>query len=90
VRVLLQKGIEINGESSVFLGDHQMDALRILGNPNKEYHRDGKLLLNYLELGLDVEIRDCTVSKLIMHTNFPYHPNFCFYNRCNFEIELSD
>jgi hypothetical protein len=35
--------------TQVYFGDHKMDALRILGNPNKEYYKDDKLILNYLE-----------------------------------------
>lgn len=67
-----------------------MDVLRILGNPNKEYHKEGKLYLNYLEIGMDIVISlDNKVEKIVMHTNFPYHPHFCFYNRCFFELKLS-
>ena len=41
---------------TVLFGDHQMDVLRILGNPNKEYYHEDGLFLNYLELGFDVMV----------------------------------
>jgi hypothetical protein len=80
VRVLLNEGIEIysdphNPAASVLLGDHKMDVLRILGNPNKEYYKEDSLFLNYLELGMDILIGPhYRVTKIILHTNHPYHP----------------
>ena len=63
--------------------------LRIIGNPNKEYYKDGSLFLNYLELGLDIMIgADYFVKKIIMHTNYPYHPHFGFYNKCCYELSI--
>lgn len=72
----------------VLFGDHLMDVLRMIGNPNKEYYRGEQLFLNYLELGLDIMIGvDYVVKKFILHTNFPYHPHFGFYNRCFYELQ---
>lgn len=49
-----------------------MDILRLLGNPNKEYHKEDCVFLNYLELGVDLMIgADYTLKKIILHTNFP-------------------
>ena len=75
----------------ILFDDHKMDVLRILGNPNKEYYKAGgeSLYLNYLELGIDIMISsDYRVGKFILHTNYPYHPYFCFHNRCYYELEL--
>jgi hypothetical protein len=61
VRIMLEEGIEVyypndsNKDSTVILfGDHKLDVIRILGNPNKEYLNGDSLFLNYLELGLDI------------------------------------
>lgn len=71
----------------VLFGDHMMDVLRNMGNPNKDYYHEDSLFLNYLELGLDIMIgSDYLVKKIILHTNFPYHPHFGFYNRCLYDI----
>ena len=88
----MDQGIEIyhqyagNQEQTtalVLLGDHKMDVLRILGNPNKEYYKADTLYLNFLEIGIDVVMgSDYRVSKLILHTNMAFHPHFCFYSRC--------
>ena len=63
VKIRLNEGIEIiypndllKDSITVLFGDHQMDVLRILGNPNKEYYHEDGLFLNYLELGLDVMV----------------------------------
>lgn len=67
-----------------------MDVLRLLGNPSKEYHHDGSLFLNYLDLGIDLMINsEFTLRKIILHTNFVVHPHFGFHNRCFFELDLS-
>jgi hypothetical protein len=64
-----------------------MDVLRMLGNPNKEFYREENLFLNYLELGFDVMVGpDYLVTKFILHTNYPNHPNFGFHCRCNFSL----
>ena len=67
-----------------------MAVLETLGNPNKEYHRGQLLFLNYIELGVDIAIETTghTVYKFVLHTNSPRMPNFCVYDRCNFELEL--
>ena len=97
VRLVVNQGIEVFDPSTsdeeplrqVYFGDHKMDALRILGNPNKEYYKDDKLILNYLEMGVDVVIdNESKVCKFIIHTNFHYHPHFAFYNRCFYELDL--
>ena len=76
----MNEGIEIyfpndlSKESILILfGDHLMDILRILGNPNKEYYKGNALFLNYLDLGVDVMLtgEDYRVKKFILHTNFP-------------------
>lgn len=63
VKILLNEGIEIYHPNDltrdsilVLFGDHLMDVLRLLGNPNKEYYHEGSLYLNYLELGMDFKI----------------------------------
>lgn len=62
-----------------------------LGNPNKEYHKDDALFLNYLELGIDIMIsKNYLVQKLILHTNNPSHPHFGFYNRCHYQLHLNE
>jgi len=38
VRVTLDQGVEID-QSEVLLGCHKLEALRVLGNPNKEYFK---------------------------------------------------
>ena len=63
-------------------------VLEVLGNPNKEYHNNQSLFLNYLELGIDVMIKDELVHKIILHSNDIKMPQFCFYDRCYFEIDL--
>lgn len=93
---MLNEGIELFDDSpkeptQVLFGYHKMDVLRILGNSNKEYYKGSHLFLNYLELGMDVMIdSDCKVIKFILHTNHVYHPHFCFYNRCSFELNLAE
>jgi len=44
-----------------------------------------------LELGLDLMFRpsDNTLHKIIMHTNYPYHPFFGFHNRCCYELQTA-
>eukprot|EP00347_Sterkiella_histriomuscorum_P009332 403341615 len=71
----------------ILFGDHLMDILRLLGNPNKEYHHEGFLFLNYLNLGMDLKI-DSTyrLQKFILHTNQIHHPYFGFHDRCYFEL----
>jgi hypothetical protein len=55
----MNEGIEITYSSNsvtVYFGDHLLDVLRILGNPNKEYFKENSQFLNYLEIGLDIMI----------------------------------
>lgn len=97
VRILLDEGLEIYYASDpskdptlLLFGDHKMDILRILGNPNKEYYQDENLFLNYIELGFDIMIAtDNRVAKFILHTNYPYHPHFGFYDRCFYELDVN-
>lgn len=73
----------------VFFGDHQMEVIRQLGNPNKHYYKDDSLFLNYLELGFDIMLgTDYLVKKIILHTNFPNDPFFCFHSRCFYELNV--
>lgn len=96
MRVLPNEGIEIfypqdiqKDSISILIGDHLMDVLRLLGNPNKEYYHEGNLFLNYLDLGINIMVgADYFTKKLILHTNFPYHPHFGFHNRCFFEVSM--
>lgn len=37
-----------------------------------------------------ISSQDHTLAKVIMHSNFPYHPFFGFHNRCFFELEIKD
>lgn len=66
------------------------EVIQKLGNPNKEYFKDSQLFLNYLELGLDIlfEHSHNSVQKFILHTNQTKMPDFCFYDRCAFELVL--
>lgn len=74
---------------SVLIGDNLMDVLRLLGNPNKEHYNNGNLFLNYLELGIDIMVgADYFTKKIILHSNYSYHPNFGFHNKCFFELNL--
>lgn len=43
---------------------------------------------NYFEMGLDIlfDAATHTIKKFIVHTNFPTHPNFNLYQKCNFTI----
>jgi len=70
----------------IYFGQSLIEVLEKLGNPNKEYVKNDKQFLNYLELGIDILIDnvDNSVKKLILHTNYPQMPNFCFYERCFF------
>mmetsp|Transcript_43691 Transcript_43691/g.31852 ORF Transcript_43691/g.31852 Transcript_43691/m.31852 type:complete len:120 (-) Transcript_43691:456-815(-) len=64
-----------------------MEALMVLGNPNKEYFKEQCLMLNYLDLGIDIMIdRHHSVKKFILHCNNPESVYFCFHSRCNFEL----
>lgn len=49
------------------------------------------LYLNYFELGVDIMIenQDFSVKKIIVHSNKLEMPDFCFYDRCSFELLLS-
>lgn len=49
------------------------------------------MFLNYLELGVDILIDnvDWSVKKFILHANNSQMPDFCFYDRCCFELLLS-
>jgi hypothetical protein len=86
--VLLQRDVEF--------GDHMMDVLRKLGNPNKERSREGTagkpslLFLNYLEFGLDLGFSEESqrLVKIIMRTNQITDPIFGFYDRCFFQLPL--
>lgn len=92
------KGVLFTAENDQFemfkkiqFGMPLMEVLQRLGNPNKEYYSGSKLFLNYLELGLDILIEnvDWTVKKFILHANNTQMPDFCFYDRCSFELLLS-
>jgi hypothetical protein len=49
---------------------------------------DEDYFYNYFRLGLDVlfDGEEHTVKKFILHTNFPTHPHFNRYVRCNYRI----
>ena len=66
------------------------EVLEKLGNPNKEYYKGSSLFLNYFELGIDVMIenKDFSVKKIIIYSNKMDMPNFCFYDRCSYEVVL--
>jgi hypothetical protein len=51
---MIDKGLEISDGVNLFFGDHKMDVLCMLGNPNKEFYDQGNLFLNYLDLGIDI------------------------------------
>lgn len=96
-RIIINEGIELykpndlNQEPVLILfGDHLLDVLRLLGNPNKEYYSEGNLFLNYFELGFDFMIgAERTLKKIILHTNPVHHPFFGFHSRCYFELDVS-
>lgn len=35
-----------------------------------------------------IENKDFSVKKIILHANMPKMPDFCFYERCFFQLEL--
>jgi hypothetical protein len=43
---------------------------------------------NYFDIGLDIlfDASAHCIKKFIVHTNFPTHPNFNLYQKCNFTI----
>eukprot|EP01127_Copromyxa_protea_P008654 TRINITY_DN1993_c0_g1_i3.p1 TRINITY_DN1993_c0_g1~~TRINITY_DN1993_c0_g1_i3.p1 ORF type:complete len:336 (-),score=53.97 TRINITY_DN1993_c0_g1_i3:61-1068(-) len=43
---------------------------------------------NYFDIGLDIlfDAANHNIKKFIVHTNFPTHPNFNLYQKCNFTI----
>jgi len=43
---------------------------------------------NYFDLGLDIlfDASGHYIKKFVVHTNFPTHPNFNLYQKCNFTI----
>lgn len=92
----MDQGIEVyypndnsRDTTMILFGDHLMDILRLLGNPNKEYHHEGSLFLNYLNLGVDLKIDSSyRLQKIILHTNQINHPHFGFHDRCFFELSI--
>jgi hypothetical protein len=79
----MQKRIEFN--------QSLISVISTLGNPNKEYYKNEKLFLNYLELGIDIQIEnmDYTVEKIIIQLNNQKMGDFCFYDRgCKFILKL--
>lgn len=99
-RVIQNQGIELYFDCEniqmtklIQLGMPLVDCIQKLGNPNKEYHKAvaGQLYLNYFELGLDVvvETHDHTVTKLVLYANNLHMPDFCFHDRCFFELNLT-
>lgn len=98
-RVLLNHGLQFYFDNDlgslqkrIFFGQPMPEVLDTLGTPNKEYHKVGQncLFLNYFELGIDVmiETQDYSVKKLVVHCNNPLMHDFCFYDRCYFEMQL--
>ena len=98
-RVLLNHGIQFefysesaSMEKRVFFGQALAEILDKLGPPNKEYHcvASNCLFLNYFELGVDIliETQDYSLKKIILHSNNPVMNDFCFYDRCCFEMQL--
>jgi hypothetical protein len=96
---MLNHGIEFQFDTEtasmhkrIYFGQPLPEVLDKLGPPNKEYHKIAQhcLFLNYFELGLDIliETQDFSVKKLILHANNPVAPDFCFYDRCFFEMQL--
>ena len=77
-------------------GDHLLDTLRNLGNPNKEFSRprsgtkQALHFLNYLELGIDLGFSedDHLLKKIILRSNHIADPIFGFYDRCFFQLNL--
>ena len=41
---------------NIYFGQSLIEVLERLGNPNKEYIKNEKQFLNYLELGIDILI----------------------------------
>ena len=76
---------------NVYFGDCLVNVLEKLGNPNKEYHKGGYLYLNYFELGLDIVIenKDYSVKKMVVCANNLNMPDFCFHDRCSFELLIT-
>lgn len=68
----------------------QIEACYAVGNANKEFSNGKTKFLNYLEKGFDLafELQTDTLKKVIMHANQYLEPNFGFYDRCSFELNL--
>lgn len=96
--VIPNQGIEFYFDSEkttmrkqIYFGQSLAEVLTKLGNPNKEFHKGNLLYLNYFELGVDIMIenQDFSVKKIILHSNDLVMPDFCFYDRCSFELVLT-
>lgn len=55
------------------------------------YNKSQYFMLNYFDLGIDIMVDrlNYKVQKIIIHNNNYISPNFLFYNRCNFLINLN-
>lgn len=75
----------------VTFGQTLGSVLQLLGNPNKEFYRADCLVLNYLELGIDLvfDSTSSSLTKISLNSNNPKMPDFCFSERCFFEMKIS-
>lgn len=64
---------------------HSPNAHKLVTSRSSDY------FYNYFTLGLDIlfDAKTHSVTKFILHTNYPGHYNFNMYYRCNFQIMLS-
>lgn len=64
---------------------HSPNAHKLVTSRSSDY------FFNYYSLGLDIlfDARTHSVTKFILHTNYPGHYNFNIYYRCDYKIVLS-
>jgi len=74
----------------------EADSMRIHrpsdGKQGKDAPGERDYFLNYFKLGMDILIDGAAhmLKKIILHTNMPATRNFNRYNRCNYQIMVSD
>ena len=64
----------------------------MLANYSKPLTTKSDVVFGYPHLGLDIVLDSVrnTVSKFVLHTNVPNHPEFCSQSRCLFSLSLSE
>eukprot|EP00123_Amoebidium_parasiticum_P000783 comp11683_c0_seq1/m.6221 comp11683_c0_seq1/g.6221 ORF comp11683_c0_seq1/g.6221 comp11683_c0_seq1/m.6221 type:complete len:426 (-) comp11683_c0_seq1:175-1452(-) len=77
---------EIGPPSKVFYKEE--DKMKIHARSAKSSTKCSDYFYNYFDLGLDIlfSATTHTVTKFVLHTNFPCHYDFNVYQKCNFRI----